>query len=160
MPASLRAETPDAGHGRPSTSPEGKLRLRLKFFFGASMTRFCLRKPRDLGGGMKCSQSKSSERRKSPGFRKPSPGRDRKAEAACSTWGRCRPKRRSLLVVPGSQRLEQERFEGCLASMEASAAEQPSSRPPHLGDHCIHDGDFVVLKREDVFKAVQVQRRK
>lgn len=47
-----------------------------------------------------------------------------------------------------------------LASMEASAAEQPSSPPPPLGDHCIHDGDFVVLKREDVFKAVQVQRRK
>nr|BAE39347.1 unnamed protein product [Mus musculus] len=44
--------------------------------------------------------------------------------------------------------------------MEASAAEQPSSPPPPLGDHCIHDGDFVVLKREDVFKAVQVQRRK
>lgn len=50
--------------------------------------------------------------------------------------------------------------EDCLASMELSAAEQPSPQPPHLGDHCIHDGDFVVLKREDVFKAVQVQRRK
>ncbi|XP_012866548.1 PREDICTED: tRNA (adenine(58)-N(1))-methyltransferase non-catalytic subunit TRM6 [Dipodomys ordii] len=35
-----------------------------------------------------------------------------------------------------------------------------SGEPPHPGDHCIHDGDFVVLKREDVFKAVQVQRRK
>ncbi|XP_069862884.1 tRNA (adenine(58)-N(1))-methyltransferase non-catalytic subunit TRM6 isoform X2 [Dipodomys merriami] len=35
-----------------------------------------------------------------------------------------------------------------------------SGEPPHSGDHCIHDGDFVVLKREDVFKAVQVQRRK
>ncbi|XP_052580989.1 tRNA (adenine(58)-N(1))-methyltransferase non-catalytic subunit TRM6 isoform X2 [Peromyscus californicus insignis] len=45
--------------------------------------------------------------------------------------------------------------------MEASA-EQPAPQPPHPhpGDHCIHDGDFVVLKREDVFKAVQVQRRK
>lgn len=41
-------------------------------------------------------------------------------------------------------------------SMEASA-EQPSPQP---GEHCIRDGDFVVLKREDVFKAVQVQRRK
>lgn len=48
----------------------------------------------------------------------------------------------------------------CLDSMEASAAEPPSSQSPHLGDHCIRDGDFVVLKREDVFKAVQVQRRK
>lgn len=31
---------------------------------------------------------------------------------------------------------------------------------PRPADHCIRDGDFVVLKREDVFKAVQVQRRK
>lgn len=38
--------------------------------------------------------------------------------------------------------------------------EQPGPQPPHPGDHCIRDGDFVVLKREDVFKAVQVQRRK
>lgn len=46
--------------------------------------------------------------------------------------------------------------------MEASA-EQPSPQPPQPpqpGEHCIRDGDFVVLKREDVFKAVQVQRRK
>lgn len=48
-----------------------------------------------------------------------------------------------------------------LASMEASAEQPPPQPPhPHPGDHCIHDGDFVVLKREDVFKAVQVQRRK
>uniref|UniRef100_A0A8P0SBF6 tRNA (adenine(58)-N(1))-methyltransferase non-catalytic subunit TRM6 n=1 Tax=Canis lupus familiaris TaxID=9615 RepID=A0A8P0SBF6_CANLF len=33
-------------------------------------------------------------------------------------------------------------------------------QPPHPGDHRIRDGDFVVLKREDVFKAVQVQRKK
>ncbi|EPY79157.1 tRNA (adenine(58)-N(1))-methyltransferase non-catalytic subunit TRM6 [Camelus ferus] len=43
--------------------------------------------------------------------------------------------------------------------MEGSE-EQPGSQPPHSGDHRIRDGDFVVLKREDVFKAVQVQRRK
>ncbi|XP_048204784.1 tRNA (adenine(58)-N(1))-methyltransferase non-catalytic subunit TRM6 isoform X2 [Perognathus longimembris pacificus] len=43
--------------------------------------------------------------------------------------------------------------------MEGSG-EQTIPQPPHSGDHCIHDGDFVVLKREDVFKAVQVQRRK
>ncbi|NIG60334.1 tRNA (adenine(58)-N(1))-methyltransferase non-catalytic subunit TRM6 [Pontoporia blainvillei] len=43
--------------------------------------------------------------------------------------------------------------------MEGSE-EQPGPRPPHPGDHRIRDGDFVVLKREDVFKAVQVQRRK
>lgn len=47
----------------------------------------------------------------------------------------------------------------CLESMEPSA-EQASPQSPHPGDHCIHDGDFVVLKREDVFKAVQVQRKK
>lgn len=46
-----------------------------------------------------------------------------------------------------------------LSSMESSG-EQPSAQSPHPGDHCIRDGDFVVLKREDVFKAVQVQRRK
>ncbi|XP_077805095.1 tRNA (adenine(58)-N(1))-methyltransferase non-catalytic subunit TRM6 isoform X1 [Macaca mulatta] len=43
--------------------------------------------------------------------------------------------------------------------MEGSG-EQPSPQPQHPGDHRIRDGDFVVLKREDVFKAVQVQRRK
>ncbi|KAI5277793.1 Trna (Adenine(58)-N(1))-Methyltransferase Non-Catalytic Subunit Trm6 [Manis pentadactyla] len=43
--------------------------------------------------------------------------------------------------------------------MEGSG-EQPGPQPPRPGDHCIRDGDFVVLKREDVFKAVQVQRRK
>ncbi|KAM6144366.1 tRNA (adenine(58)-N(1))-methyltransferase non-catalytic subunit TRM6 [Erethizon dorsatum] len=43
--------------------------------------------------------------------------------------------------------------------MEGSE-EQPSAQPPYAGDHRIRDGDFVVLKREDVFKAVQVQRRK
>lgn len=43
--------------------------------------------------------------------------------------------------------------------MEGSA-EQPGPQPPQPGDHRIGDGDFVVLKREDVFKAVQVQRRK
>ncbi|XP_008821062.1 tRNA (adenine(58)-N(1))-methyltransferase non-catalytic subunit TRM6 isoform X1 [Nannospalax galili] len=38
---------------------------------------------------------------------------------------------------------------------------EPSApQPPPAGYHCIHDGDYVVLKREDVFKAVQVQRRK
>uniref|UniRef100_G3TSN1 tRNA (adenine(58)-N(1))-methyltransferase non-catalytic subunit TRM6 n=1 Tax=Loxodonta africana TaxID=9785 RepID=G3TSN1_LOXAF len=42
---------------------------------------------------------------------------------------------------------------------ERSAANQ-GSQPNQLGDHRIRDGDFVVLKREDVFKAVQVQRRK
>lgn len=46
-----------------------------------------------------------------------------------------------------------------LRAMEGSG-EQPSSQPSHPGDHCVRDGDFVVLKREDVFKAVQVQRRK
>ncbi|XP_004451566.1 tRNA (adenine(58)-N(1))-methyltransferase non-catalytic subunit TRM6 [Dasypus novemcinctus] len=40
--------------------------------------------------------------------------------------------------------------------MEGSG-EQPGPQP---GDHRIRDGDFVVLKREDVFKAVQIQRRK
>lgn len=67
-------------------------------------------------------------------------------------------------VPPGCARLlaagARTEVEDCLASMEASVAEQPSSQTPHLGDHYIHDGDFVVLKREDVFKAVQVQRRK
>ncbi|XP_019500122.1 PREDICTED: tRNA (adenine(58)-N(1))-methyltransferase non-catalytic subunit TRM6 isoform X2 [Hipposideros armiger] len=43
--------------------------------------------------------------------------------------------------------------------MEGSG-EQPGPQPPNPGDHRIRDGDFVVLKREDVFKAVQVQRRK
>uniref|UniRef100_A0A2K5H8J4 tRNA (adenine(58)-N(1))-methyltransferase non-catalytic subunit TRM6 n=1 Tax=Colobus angolensis palliatus TaxID=336983 RepID=A0A2K5H8J4_COLAP len=43
--------------------------------------------------------------------------------------------------------------------MEGSG-EQPGPQPQHPGDHRIRDGDFVVLKREDVFKAVQVQRRK
>ncbi|XP_027968736.1 tRNA (adenine(58)-N(1))-methyltransferase non-catalytic subunit TRM6 isoform X3 [Eumetopias jubatus] len=43
--------------------------------------------------------------------------------------------------------------------MEGSG-ELPGPQPPHPGDHRIRDGDFVVLKREDVFKAVQVQRRK
>ncbi|XP_039719700.1 tRNA (adenine(58)-N(1))-methyltransferase non-catalytic subunit TRM6 [Pteropus medius] len=43
--------------------------------------------------------------------------------------------------------------------MEGSG-EQPDPQPPNPGDHHIRDGDFVVLKREDVFKAVQVQRRK
>ncbi|XP_075420094.1 tRNA (adenine(58)-N(1))-methyltransferase non-catalytic subunit TRM6 isoform X2 [Tenrec ecaudatus] len=38
--------------------------------------------------------------------------------------------------------------------------QQPDSGPQQPGDHCIRDGDFVVLKREDVFKAVQVQRKK
>ncbi|XP_023367965.1 tRNA (adenine(58)-N(1))-methyltransferase non-catalytic subunit TRM6 isoform X2 [Otolemur garnettii] len=38
--------------------------------------------------------------------------------------------------------------------------EPPGPQPPQPGDHRIRDGDFVVLKREDVFKAVQVQRRK
>lgn len=38
--------------------------------------------------------------------------------------------------------------------------ELAAPQPSHAGDHCIHDGDYVVLKREDVFKAVQVQRRK
>ncbi|KAL4680435.1 hypothetical protein H8959_022376 [Pygathrix nigripes] len=46
-----------------------------------------------------------------------------------------------------------------LSVMEGSG-EQPSPQPQHPGDHRIRDGDFVVLKREDVFKAVQVQRRK
>lgn len=46
-----------------------------------------------------------------------------------------------------------------LNSMEGSE-ELPGPQPPHPGDHRIRDGDFVVLKREDVFKAVQVQRRK
>lgn len=36
----------------------------------------------------------------------------------------------------------------------------PPPSPPPPGDRRIRDGDFVVLKREDVFKAVQVQRRK
>ncbi|XP_023481909.1 tRNA (adenine(58)-N(1))-methyltransferase non-catalytic subunit TRM6 isoform X2 [Equus caballus] len=40
------------------------------------------------------------------------------------------------------------------------SGEQPGPQPPHPGDHRIRDGDYVVLKREDVFKAVQVQRRK
>ncbi|XP_006162891.1 tRNA (adenine(58)-N(1))-methyltransferase non-catalytic subunit TRM6 isoform X1 [Tupaia chinensis] len=43
--------------------------------------------------------------------------------------------------------------------MEGSG-DQPSPQPAHPGDHRIRDGDYVVLKREDVFKAVQVQRRK
>uniref|UniRef100_A0A8D2CN62 tRNA (adenine(58)-N(1))-methyltransferase non-catalytic subunit TRM6 n=1 Tax=Sciurus vulgaris TaxID=55149 RepID=A0A8D2CN62_SCIVU len=43
--------------------------------------------------------------------------------------------------------------------MEGSG-EHPSPQPPYPGDNLIHDGDFVVLKREDVFKAVQVQRKK
>nr|XP_035154221.1 tRNA (adenine(58)-N(1))-methyltransferase non-catalytic subunit TRM6 isoform X1 [Callithrix jacchus] len=43
--------------------------------------------------------------------------------------------------------------------MEGSG-EQPGPQSQHPGDHRIRDGDFVVLKREDVFKAVQVQRRK
>lgn len=46
-----------------------------------------------------------------------------------------------------------------LSVMEGSG-EQPGPQPPNPGDHRIRDGDFVVLKREDVFKAVQVQRRK
>lgn len=46
-----------------------------------------------------------------------------------------------------------------LGVMEGSG-DQPDPQPPHPGDHRIRDGDFVVLKREDVFKAVQVQRRK
>lgn len=46
-----------------------------------------------------------------------------------------------------------------LSAMEGSG-EQPGPQPPQPGDHRIGDGDFVVLKREDVFKAVQVQRRK
>lgn len=46
-----------------------------------------------------------------------------------------------------------------LSVMEGSG-EQPDPQPPNPGDHHICDGDFVVLKREDVFKAVQVQRRK
>lgn len=46
-----------------------------------------------------------------------------------------------------------------LSVMEGSG-EQPDPQPPNPGDHHIRDGDFVVLKREDVFKAVQVQRRK
>lgn len=46
-----------------------------------------------------------------------------------------------------------------LSFMEDSG-EQPGPQPPHPGDHRIRDGDYVVLKREDVFKAVQVQRRK
>lgn len=41
-----------------------------------------------------------------------------------------------------------------------SSEEQPGPQPQYPGNHCIRDGDFVVLKREDVFKAVQVQRRK
>lgn len=43
--------------------------------------------------------------------------------------------------------------------MEGSG-EQPGPPPAPPVDHRIRDGDFVVLKREDVFKAVQVQRRK
>ncbi|MBZ3886154.1 tRNA (adenine(58)-N(1))-methyltransferase non-catalytic subunit TRM6 [Sciurus carolinensis] len=43
--------------------------------------------------------------------------------------------------------------------MEGSG-EHPSPQAPYPGDNRIHDGDFVVLKREDVFKAVQVQRKK
>lgn len=43
--------------------------------------------------------------------------------------------------------------------MEGSG-EQSDPQPQHPRDHRIRDGDFVVLKREDVFKAVQVQRRK
>lgn len=46
-----------------------------------------------------------------------------------------------------------------LSVMEGSG-EHPSPQPPHPGDNRIHEGDFVVLKREDVLKAVQVQRRK
>ncbi|XP_072490521.1 tRNA (adenine(58)-N(1))-methyltransferase non-catalytic subunit TRM6 [Notamacropus eugenii] len=42
---------------------------------------------------------------------------------------------------------------------EGGAMENSAERPPRQ-DHLIRDGDFVVLKREDVFKAVQVQRRK
>nr|XP_004661505.2 tRNA (adenine(58)-N(1))-methyltransferase non-catalytic subunit TRM6 isoform X1 [Jaculus jaculus] len=41
-----------------------------------------------------------------------------------------------------------------------AAGEPPNPQPSLSGDHRIQDGDFVVLKREDVFKAVQVQRRK
>lgn len=41
-----------------------------------------------------------------------------------------------------------------------SSGEEPGPQPQYPGNHCIRDGDFVVLKREDVFKAVQVQRRK
>ncbi|XP_004697902.1 tRNA (adenine(58)-N(1))-methyltransferase non-catalytic subunit TRM6 [Echinops telfairi] len=37
---------------------------------------------------------------------------------------------------------------------------QPNPLPQQPGDHRIRDGDFVVLKREDVLKAVQVQRKK
>ncbi|KAM6164026.1 tRNA (adenine(58)-N(1))-methyltransferase non-catalytic subunit TRM6 [Rhynchocyon petersi] len=40
------------------------------------------------------------------------------------------------------------------------AGQQLDPQPPQPVDYCIRDGDFVVLKREDVFKAVQVQRRK
>ncbi|XP_012583518.1 PREDICTED: tRNA (adenine(58)-N(1))-methyltransferase non-catalytic subunit TRM6 isoform X2 [Condylura cristata] len=40
------------------------------------------------------------------------------------------------------------------------SGELPGPQPAPPGDHRIRDGDFVVLKREDVFKAVQVQRRK
>ncbi|XP_053429371.1 tRNA (adenine(58)-N(1))-methyltransferase non-catalytic subunit TRM6 isoform X1 [Nycticebus coucang] len=40
------------------------------------------------------------------------------------------------------------------------SGEQPGPQPPQPGGNRIRDGDFVVLKREDVFKAVQVQRRK
>ncbi|XP_076972220.1 tRNA (adenine(58)-N(1))-methyltransferase non-catalytic subunit TRM6 [Tamandua tetradactyla] len=38
--------------------------------------------------------------------------------------------------------------------------EGTGEQPPQPADHRIRDGDFVVLKREDVFKAVQIQRRK
>ena len=58
----------------------------------------------------------------------------------------------------GSPRDAAERGDG-LSAMEGPG-EAPGPQPPHPEDHRIRDGDFVVLKREDVFKAVQVQRRK
>ncbi|XP_049635207.1 tRNA (adenine(58)-N(1))-methyltransferase non-catalytic subunit TRM6 [Suncus etruscus] len=44
--------------------------------------------------------------------------------------------------------------------MQGSGEQPGPPPPPPPGDRRIRDGDFVVLKREDVFKAVQVQRRK
>lgn len=58
----------------------------------------------------------------------------------------------------GSRREAAERGDR-LSAMEGPG-ESPGPQPPHPEDHRIRDGDFVVLKREDVFKAVQVQRRK
>lgn len=71
MSKSLRTGTRDTGRGRPSTTPQSKLRLPPEVLFWRVYDALLLKEATGLEGGMKCSQSKSSEGRKSqaPGSR-------------------------------------------------------------------------------------------